>query len=470
MLRTTFFTSLATLVAALPLPAQRGDTLRLSIGDAVTRAVRESDESRVARAQIEVTDAQVTTARASGLPQARLASSYQQVLKNARGDIVGRSIFGQQYTYNNNVNVSQTLFQGGRFFAGSRAAADARDAARMSRAETEALLAIDIQRAYLTAQLNRELLAIQQRNVELARERLALVERLEGAGRASRFDVLRSRVERTNLEPALLQARAAVELAEIEVRRILNVPATQPIALTSVLDTAGLMALATAATADSATDPVRASERASLATLNARREGVRVARADLMPTISVFFQAGYLALPVSNGFPTTLGRRDVSFCQPSTPPATQPCQNNGWFADRNFGFQLAWPLFDGLRTKGNIDMAQAQSKLAQLQLDQERERVAVDRARAWAEFRRAEAAFEAQKLNADQADEAYRIAALRFERGLSTQLEVSDAQLLLLTARTNAARATTDLYLATADLARARGLSIPLPPTRTPSP
>jgi outer membrane protein TolC len=450
--------------------AQSPDTLRLSIEDAVRRAVRESDEARVAAAQIEVTDAQVMTARASGLPQARLASSYQQVLKNARGDIVGRSIFGQQYTYNSNVNVSQTLFQGGRFWAGSRAASDARSAAKLNRTETEAVLAVDVQRAYLTARLNRDLVAIQERNVELAQERLALVERLEAAGRASRFDVLRSRVERTNLQPALLQAKAAVELAEIELRRILNLPATQALVLTSTLDTTGLRALAAAATADSGRDPVRAAERAALATLNARREGVRVARADLMPTVSVYFQTGYLALPTQNGFPTSFGRRDVSYCPPSTPPATQPCQNNGWFADRNFGFQLSWPFFDGLRTKGNIDLAQAQSRLAQLQLDQERERVSLDRAQAWAEFRRAEAAYGAQAANADQAEEAYRIAALRFERGLSTQLEVSDAQLLLLTARTNAARATTDLYLATAELARARGLEIPLPPSRPTSP
>jgi outer membrane protein TolC len=466
MLRTTLLAATVTLLSAAPLGAQRADSLRLSIADAVTRAMRESDETRIARAQIELTDAQVTTARASGLPQARFAGSYAQTLKNARGDIVGRSIFGQQYTYNTNVNFSQILFQGGRVFAGSRAAGDARQAARFTRAETESDLAVDVQRAYLTTQLNRELLSIQERNLELARERLALVERLEAAGRASRFDVLRARVERTNLEPAVLQARNAVELSEIEVRRILNIPGSQPIVFVSSLDTAGLAALATAVSADSASDIARASERAALATLNARREGIRVARADLMPTISVYFQAGYLALPVSNGIPTILGK--TFDCGTATQPRT--CQNNGWFADRNFGFQVAWPFFDGLRAKGNIDLAQAQAKLAQLQLDQERERVALDRAGAWAEFRRAQSSFQAQRLNADQAEEAFRIAALRFERGLSTQLEVSDAQLLLLTARTNAARATTDLYLATADLARARGLSIPLPPTRSPSP
>lgn len=461
------------LVAGLLLPAAFGsahaqqprDTLRLGIEDAVTRVLRESDEVRIAGAQIELTDAQITQARASGLPQARLSSSYTQVLRNARAQIVGQTIFGQNYNYTGNINISQVLFQGGRVFAGMRGAGDARNAARFNRAETEAQLSVDVQRAYFTAQLARELLQIQERNMDLAADRLVLVQQLESGGRASRYDVLRARVERSNMEPALLQARSAVELADIEIRRVLNIPADQPFTLTSALDSAALREVTARVTADSANDPTRASERAAVAVVDGRREAIRVARADLMPTITTFFQTGYTALPSNNGFPTLWGRTSSDLCPPGSPD-TRVCQNNGWFADRSFGLQVAWPLFDGLRSKGAIDLAQAQAKLAQVQLEQERELVAVERARAWAEFNRARAAFSVQRQNVAEAEEAYRIAALRFERGLSTQLEVSDAQLLLFTARTNGARATTDLYLAAADLARARGLAIPLPPTR----
>lgn len=444
--------------------AAPADSVRLSIEDAVTRVLRESDEARLAAAQVEVADAQVTSARASGLPQLRLAGNYSQVLRNARAEIVG-SIFGQNFNYNSNLNLSQTLFQGGRVFAGSRAAGDVRRAARYNVADTKAQLSVDVQRAYLNALLQRELEAIQARNIELAIARITLVDQLQTAGRASRYDVLRARVERTNLEPALLQARAAKELADIELRRLLNFPANRPIALTSELDTAALRTVVHAVASDSSADPVRDSERAAQMTLDARGEGVRVARADMLPTISTFIQSGYTALPSSNGFPTIWGNTSNANCPPGS-AATRVCQNNGWFADRTFGVQVSWPLFDGLRAKGNVDLAQAQERIARLQLAQEREAVAVERARARAEFTRAEASYEAQQQNVGEADEAFRIASLRFERGLATQLEVSDAQLLLLTARTNAARATIDYYLAVAELARARGVGVPLPPTR----
>jgi outer membrane protein TolC len=444
--------------------APPSDTLRLSIEEAVTRAVRQSDETRLSAAQIELTEAQITTARAAGLPQIRLNGAYTQVIENARANIVG-SVFGQAFTYNTNANISQTFFQGGRIFAGTRAANNTRQAARYDQAETRARVSVDVQRAYFQALLSDRLYEIQVKNVELADDRLKQVERLEGGGRAARYDVLRARVGKTNLEPGLIQAQSDRELSMLEVKRILNVSVNQPLVLTSALDPDALQVFITTVANDSSTDPVRPAVRAAEAIVGARGEGIRVARADMMPTVSAFFQTGYLALPSNNGFPTSWGQASNTLC-PSGSAPTRICQNNGWFPDRNFGVQISWPLFDGLRAKGNVDLAQAQRRVAEIQLSQEREQVQVERAQARAEFARARAAYEAQRDNAREAEEAYRLAALRFERGLDTQLDASAVQLELLVAKTNEARSIFDLYIAAADLARARGIPIPLPPTR----
>ena len=235
--------------------------------------------------------------------------------------------------------------------------------------------------------------------------------------------------------------------------------------LTSALDPEALQALVVVVANDSTPDPVRASVRSAESVVEARGEGIKIARADLLPSVSAFFQTGYLALPSNNGVPTVWGQASNTLC-PTGSPATRICQNNGWFPDRNFGVQISWPLFDGLRAKGNIDFAQAQRRVAELQLSQEREQVQVERAQARAEFSRARAAYDAQRDNAREAEEAYRLAALRFERGLDTQLDASAVQLQFLVAQTNEARSIFDLYIAAADLARARGLPIPLPPTR----
>lgn len=446
--------------------AQRADTIHLSVSDAVTRVLRESDEIRIGQAQYEVTGAQVTQARAAGLPALNLRGTYTQQTRNARATIVSTGIFGQSYTYTTTLALTQPVFQGGRIWAGMRAAGDAREASRNNLLETRARLTLESHSSYLGVILARELVRIQEGNAALADARLAQVQQLEKAGRASRYDLLKARVDRTNLEPALLQARSNATIAEIELKQLLNYPGDAVLILTNELDTASLRTSVAAIVNDVGNGVVaRPSVLAAEATLDVRREGVRIARADFMPTFSVFLNNGYTALPSTSGFPTVWGRTSAANC-PAGSPETRVCQNNGWYPDRSFGVQMAWPIFDGLRTKGSIDLASANERVARAQLEQARELATVEVARAKAEFARAEATFNAQQQNTAEADEAYRIAALRFERGLGTQLEVNDAQFSLLTARVNAARATIDYYLAAAELARSHGREIPPPPTR----
>ena len=460
------------LVAALSLAplslasAQRADTVRISVDDALTRVLRESDEIRIGKAQVEVTGAQVTQARASGLPALNLRGGYTQQTRNARAAIVSAGIFGQNYSYTTTLSLTQPLFQGGRIFAGMRAAGDVREASRNNLLETRARLTMDAHTAYLGVILARELVLIQEENARLADGRLAQVQQLENAGRASRYDLLKARVDRANLEPALLQARSNAALAEIELKQLLNYPGNTVIVLTQELDTAALRASVSEIIRSVEAGPVtRSSVRAAEATAEARREAIRIARADFMPSFNAFFNTGYTALPASSGFPTVWGQTSASNCPPGSEP-TRVCQNNGWYPDRSFGIQMSWPLFDGLRTKGAIDLASAQERVARAQLAQVRELVTVEVARAQAEFTRADAVYNTLQQNTAEADEAYRIAALRFERGLGTQLEVNDAQFALLNARVNAARATIDYYLAAAELARSHGRDIPPPPTR----
>jgi len=199
--------------------------------------------------------------------------------------------------------------------------------------------------------------------------------------------------------------------------------------------------------------------------MEARREGVRIARADLLPTATVSFQSGYQAFPpLGFGVPTSRGVAANEFCAAGA-SATAKCQNGGWFGDKSMTATISLPLFDGLRARSNIELARAQLRLAELQLQQARENVSLEVARARAEFQRARAVFDARQQNSTEANEAFQLASLRFSRGLSTQLEVSDAQLALLTAQTSEARATYDLYLASAELARALGRPIPFPPS-----
>jgi outer membrane protein TolC len=448
-------------MAARTAKAQRTDTLRLGVVEAVSYILRASDENKIALLNVDATDAALTSARAAAFPQLRFTGQYQQVIKNARAEIVG-TVFGQSYTYSGTVNAQQPIFQGFRIFSAARAAGRVSSAARFDAGETRARLAVDVQRSYLNVLYLAKIAELQQRNLALSTARLQQVEQLAAAGRASRYDVLRARVDRANIEPLALQAESDRELALFDMKRLLDLPIDRPVALTTALDTTIVASIVRAAAADDAESAIRGSVRSAELTLMAKRDGIRVARADFYPQVSLFYNFGYLALPTQNGLPDRFGTTSATFCPPGS-TAGRVCQNNGFFPDRNFGMTVTWAVFDGLRARGNLDLATAQAQIAEVTLHQQREAAALDLARAHAEFERARLAYGARAQNASEAEEAFQLATLRFSRGLATQLEVSDAQVALLTARSTEARATYDLYLSAAELARVRGRPIPLP-------
>lgn len=436
------------------------DTLRLSLPEAVTVALRDADEVRRAAADVAVTEAQATTSRASALPQLRLSGTYNHVFANARARAVNQ-VFNQPNTYNVNANLSQTLFQGGREFASWRAARRVREAARLTAGETRAEVAVGVLRAYLAASLADRVEHIRGENLILASQRVQQSEQLFTAGRVARYDVLRSRVERANLEPLVIAARNDREIALLELRRLLNLPPEVPIQLTTTIDSGSVPMILAAASYAEVDLSDRASVRAAELTVRARRDAVSMARADWLPTVTVFFQSGVQAFPAS-GFPPGRGETSTRFC-PEGSPADRQCQNGGWFGDRTMGVNFSWPLFDGFRAKGQIDLAQANLEVAEIALAQEREAVALEVARARAELGRSRAIFAARRQTVSEADEAFRLASLRYSRGIGTSLEVSDSQLQLLISQTDEAQSAVDLYLAAAELARALGRPIPLP-------
>ena len=460
---------MVTIVFAAPLMAQQPrpstDSLSLSLRDAVTRADRIGEEVSVARANLYTTKAQGTVARASGLPQLRISASENRTVASARGQAVG-AVFNQPYSYAATLNASQVLFQGGRVMNGIRAARAVTGASEQQLAETRAQTGLQTQTAYINALFTTRLVQIQEGSFELATAQLRQAEQFEKAGRTSRYDVLRARVALANIEPLVLQSREDAQIASLELKRLANISPSQPLRLTTSIDSVVIRDVLA-----SVDTTVGAERRPALASaqlnLRARELGVSIARGALFPTVSFNFNSGYGAYPVNGDiFPPGRGIfRSVQCPEGSVADRVCMAQNGGWFSDRSFGFSVSIPVFDGLLTKGNIELASAQTRVARAELAQTRENVFNDVERAKADLSRSRAQYGAQQQNVAEADEAYHLATLRYSRGMATQLEVSDAQLALTTAQTNQARSLYDVYIAAVALAQTQGRPLPLPST-----
>ena len=98
-------------------------------------------------------------------------------------------------------------------------------------------------------------------------------------------------------------------------------------------------------------------------------------------------------------------------------------------------------------------VAEAELEQTRVQLRRVEELAALDSRSALAELVAARASWEATGGTVQQAMRAYEIAAVRYQAGVSTQLELSDSRLLLQQAAANRAQAGRDLQVARARVA-----------------
>jgi outer membrane protein TolC len=124
-------------------------------------------------------------------------------------------------------------------------------------------------------------------------------------------------------------------------------------------------------------------------------------------------------------------------------PGYEELRNN-W----TVGLALQIPLFTGFRITGDVEYAQADLAEARARLKQAEELSRLDSRQIQEQLETAEAALRASVGVVEQARKARGIAEIRYQEGISTQLELSDAQLLLDQAEANRARAARDLQVA----------------------
>jgi outer membrane protein TolC len=448
--------------------------LPLSLDDAIQRAVNQSQEVRLARAQVDLAASQVTAARAAALPQLDASVLYTRTFASPFGGGGGISIpdslrfepdptapieervaylednaetaglaglgalfgnlpFGRKNSYIAALSGSQLLYSGGRTGAAMRIARAYNEAARFNYTEQVADIQLSVRRAYYNAALAQELesiaaAALQQAQAFLQQETL----RFE-AGAASELQVLRAEVSAENLRPQVVEARNAAELATLDLKRLIDIPLEQPVRLTTALTApAPNQVTTTDVTGDLAR---RAAVSAAERQLDITREQVSIARGAFLPQLSLSVNYG------GQLFPSTAFNIGAAT----------------WNKDISASVRATIPIFSGFRRKAELAQAHLAVTQAELQLGQLREAVQLEAEQARGERERALASIAARQRTVQQAQRVHDLTVLRYESGLATQLEVSDARLALLQARTNVVQAIADYYIADAGYSRALG-------------
>lgn len=347
---------------------------------------------------------------------------------------LGSLPFGRANTYNLGLSLSQTLFSGGRVQGQIRAANAGRNSADIGLTASEAQLTLDVIQTYFDAVLSDQLVTIARTATDQADSTLRETELRRSLGTVPEFDLLRARVTRDNQRAVAIQRVSDREVAYLRLEQLLELPATQPLRLTTALDDSALAGAPSlkdllASGQDTSAERRAPVKQAALAV--AAEEGLlRVARSQNYPSVALTSAYGRVAYPGS-GLP-------------------------GWsqfLTNWSLAVGLTVPLYTGGRINGDKLQAQANLEDARLRYRQTTEFAQLDARSSLTRLKSAEEALRASQGTAEQATRAYDIAEIRFREGISTHTELLDARLALEMARANRALASRDAQIARVKLA-----------------
>jgi outer membrane protein len=321
------------------------------------------------------------------------------------------------------VQLSQILFDFGKNFASTEAA---RKLADISLEDTELqrqLVTQTVKESFTNINFAVRLIQVNQQAVERAELNLRSARGFFEVGTRPKSDVARAEVDVANARVDLIRARNAERLARVALVTAMGLPATTPLQIQDNL----VYQPVTMDRARLAEEALRMRPEYRQARLNAEANDARLRRTqrDFFPDIT------------GGGF-YGAARADM---------------NEIW----ELNLSLNWTLFDGgnriaryREARANLDAALARVKASELDISREVEQSVNN-------VIEADERIQAAQVAVASAQENFRLAQGRFDAGVGTILELTDAQLALTQAQNTEAQALADYRIALARLDRAVG-------------
>src|SRR2546425_6424793 len=321
------------------------------------------------------------------------------------------------------VSLSQILFDFGKNFASTEAARKLADVALEDTELQRQLVTQTVKESYTNINFAVRLIQVSQQAVERAELNLRSARGFFEVGTRPKSDVARAEVDVANAKVDLIRARNAERLARVALATAMGLPATTPLQIQDNL----LYQPVTLDRARLAEDALRQRPEYRQARLNAEANDARLRRSfrDFFPDIT------------GGGF-YGAQRADM---------------NEIW----ELNLSLNWTLYDGgnriaryREARANLEAAQARVKASELDISREVEQSINN-------VIEADERIQAAQVAVASAQENFRLAQGRFDAGVGTILELTDAQLALTQAQNTEAQALADYRIALARLDRAVG-------------
>ena len=429
----------------------------LTLEQCIKRALRQNVDVRVAEQNLRRSAADVKSARANRLPGAdatlfgygrsRTGPSVR-IQEIPTGEIdaeTGQAIFAEQHTripainrnsYSFSASLSHTLYDAGRRANGHRAAQHNMQSAEQDFAARRADVVYAVKQRYYELLKAIELVEVQEEALKLSEKQLEDAQVRLQVGSGTEVDVLRLQVALDNAQSQLINVQQGVFLGRAQLNHIMGEAVRAPLEVAQLQEVEWRM-------------PVAAEQLPEIvAQISGRNPGLL----SLNQTIA----ASEYNFRVARGarYPRIAGSLNYSRNNEIFDRVYQSLEQNYRL---NVGVSLTYNIFDGGTKQAAIDRSAVALKTAQMNAAQREREIVLAIETAYLELVRLEKILRLGERTVKLAEEDLRLAEERYRVGKGRLLEVLDAQVSFIEARSNRVRTRYDLKIGEADLGRLIG-------------
>ncbi|WP_008308617.1 TolC family protein [Leptolyngbya sp. PCC 6406] len=389
-------------------------TQPLALEDALELAYRNNPDLRVAQLELERSRAALREAQAALLPRVAVSGTLQG--QSSRSTSITATGINQAddlaISANGQVDLTYNIYNSGQRAATIRTAEEQVRLAELELERRRAALRFSTTNEYYDLQRAIEQITITQAFLEEASRNLRDTQLREEVGVGTRFDVLRAEVQVANARQQLVQAQSDRQVAQRQLARRLNLPPSLDVT-TAEVQIAGTWPLPLEDSIVLAYQN-RAELEQQLVQREINEQQRRIALSALGPQVDLFANYG-----VQNNF----------------------SRSSGFVDNYSFGARVSWTIFEGGAAAARASQREADIAIADRRFEETRATVRFDVEQSYFTLQANRENINTARLALEQAREALRLARLRFEAGVGTQLDVITAQSALTESEVNLVQA-----------------------------
>jgi len=380
----------------------------ITLDQAVNMALNNNPSGKIAVFEFEAAKGALTSARSYRWPTISGTHKDSWTWAGEKANATnGRDSGYTSDQYSNALTASWVLWSGNKVESQVSQAKLALDSSQWGIAAARQLLKYNATDAYFKFMAARDAVKLAQESVERLDRYLQDVKLQFDVGVVAKVDVLRSEVELAKAKQTLIEAQNAYALTMANLNNIVGLPLTTELSIKGDLSyviyeqdlaTCVDIALRQRPEISQYTDAAKIAQ-----------EGVTIAKAGYLPTVSAVYQSGWYDTTFAGG------------------------NNYNWSAY----LTTSWTFMDSGLTAGNVKKAVEGFNKAKEQLIQTVDSVRLDVRSTYLSLKSYEQSIQTSSAAVGLAEEDYKIKVIRYQAGVGTNLDVLDAQVALTTAKNN---------------------------------